>query len=710
MRLRDALDDHKRNRDHPTRFPGERRTTAGLFCGAGGRLLHVAPDGTLRDFGYPLSGRSGLADSSFAVRLDDPPSDLDWEADAVRQSDDGGAVIDLGAGDQSYHDPTSLVETVHETPIGRFRRLDAVVETGAGEAHVTRVAFDDADGPLDADASLLVGSTFAPEGRDARVGQLRHERAIEVFHDRERDFLAGAGGLDVIGGGLPAGPDAVLAAEPHERDADALGDRREEDHLGGHVVASVGFANGAAAVATLLTDREETERETALDALDDLLAEADSAAAVTELAADSEADVSLPPETPRSEAAVDDLRVLSLLSAPTGMRIAGPDFDPHYVHSGGYGYTWFRDDAEISGFLLAADATFDLGLDEWHRRSARAYLDTQLPDGTWPHRVWPRNGALAPGWANARIEALDDVEYQADQTASVVAFLARLLARLPAGDPLADDVAAAVDDGLDGMVASLAEDGRPVACQNAWEDASGRFAHTAARFLDAFSAVAALGPDRFDRAVEATDRAALLFDALDDLWVPDRGVFAVRERADGSLDDRLDSATFALADAHRAYAAIGEIDEVRRDRLVSHLTATLDGLYHDPDESDVAGLVRYEGDGWRQRGQGHEKIWTVSTAWGANAAGELASLLSAEDDARSEQFDRRARELLDVLSPDGPLSIAGGFLPEQFFDDGSPDSATPLGWPHAIRLATTALLDDRGALGDSDEDPVPADD
>jgi GH15 family glucan-1,4-alpha-glucosidase len=38
------------------------------------------------------------------------------------------------------------------------------------------------------------------------------------------------------------------------------------------------------------------------------------------------------------------------------------------------------------------------------------------------------------------------------------------------------------------------------------------------------------------------------------------------------------------------------------------------------------------------------------------------------------------------------------YLPEQFFDDGTPDSATPLGWPHAIRLATVALLDAEGLL------------
>ncbi|WP_435064281.1 glycoside hydrolase family 15 protein [Halobaculum sp. EA56] len=709
MRLRDALDDHKRNRDHPTRFPGERRTTAGLFAGAGGRLVHVAPDGAVRDFGYPLSGRAGVADSRFALRLGDPPAGLDRERPDVRETDDG-VVVAFGEGEQSYHAATALVETTHDTPVGGVRRLDATVDTAAGEAHVTRIAFEDPGRAADANASLLVGCTFAPEGRDARVGQLHHDGAVEVFHDREHDYLAAAGDLDVFAGGLPARPGAVLSPEPHGRGAESLGDRREEDHLGGRVVAAVPVVDGAATTATLSTDREEVDRETALSALSGLLDGPISERELGDMAAEADTSVSLPADVPRPDAAVADLRVLSLLSAPTGLRIAGPDFDPHYVHSGGYGYTWFRDDAEISGFLLEADARFDLGLDDWHRRSARAYVDTQLPDGTWPHRVWPRNGELAPGWANARLEAANDLEYQADQTASVVAFLARVLAELPEGDSLAEEVADAVDAGVDGLVESLDADGRPVACQNAWEDAVGRFAHTAARFLDAFSAVAALDDDRVARVGEARERADRLYAALDDLWVEERGVYAVSEYGDGGLDGRLDSATFALADAHRAYAAVGEVDGERLDRLVAHVRATVEGLRHDPAGSAVEGLVRYEGDGWRRRGQGREKVWTVSTAWGANAAAELSALLADEADDRAAEFAAYARDLLGLVDVGGPLSVAGGYLPEQFFDDGTPDSATPLGWPHAIRLATTALLDEREALAAGDGEPVPADD
>jgi hypothetical protein len=56
-------------------------------------------------------------------------------------------------------------------------------------------------------------------------------------------------------------------------------------------------------------------------------------------------------------------------------------------------------------------------------------------------------------------------------------------------------------------------------------------------------------------------------------------------------------------------------------------------------------------------------------------------------------FEARASQLLELVLPDGPLCLQSGYLAEQYFDDGTPDSATPLGWSHAIRLATVAHLE-----------------
>ncbi|WP_256403141.1 glucan 1,4-alpha-glucosidase [Halorubrum salinum] len=704
MQLRDALDDYKRTAGHETRFPGERRTVSGRFSGGDGRLVHVDGDGDLRDFGYPLTGQTGLVRARFGLSLD---GEVVWfDADATRQRYVGGA---------------PLVETTHETEGATVTRRDATV----GDAHVTRASLAvDSDVDLAAeDCSLVVYARFAPDGRDERVGQLRYDDAVEVYHADEHDFLASATGFADLRGQLPATFEEVLDDAPTELPRDRDDARYDEERLSGEVVVDVPFDDGVAAVGSLLTDRSETSREAARERLSTLLDDAiavgtDTGNRLVEAARETVPD--MPESVPARDSVVADLRVLSLLSAESGLRIAGPDFDPHYQHSGGYGYTWFRDDAEISTFVLDADDRLGLGLGDWHARSAAMYVDAQRPDGSWPHRVWPRNGALAPGWANARIEDGPDTDYQADQTGSVIAFLARARAADVEVDGLDRTLVAA----LAGLDETLAPDGRPVVCQNAWEDSIGRFGHTAATFLEAYSDLARHGegldaaaldadssatsrtdtdlPD--DLTAHAREQAARVFDAIDDLWVPDRGCYALRETAHGEIDDRLDSATLALASAHRSFDAVGDIGAERLDRLVSHVERVVEGLARETDA--VSGLIRYEGDGWRRAGQRSEKVWTVSTAWGANACAELAVLLDAHDDPRADEMFARARELLGCVSPDGSLCAPTGYLPEQFFDDGTADSATPLGWPHAIRLATVALLADADRLSPS---PVAAD-
>ncbi|WP_435094295.1 glucan 1,4-alpha-glucosidase [Halorubrum sp. N11] len=694
MQLRDALDDYKRNTGHDTRFPGERRTVTGRFSGGEGRLVHVDADGGICDFGYPLTGRTGLVRSRIGLAVGD---ELTW--------------LDEVETEQRYVGDTTLIETVHETDHGTVTRHDVTL----GDAHLTRATVDvgdDGHANVDpADLSLVVYARFAPDGRDDRVGQLRYDDAVEVYHAGEHDFLASDTGFADLRGQLPATFPELLDDAPTDLPRDRDGDRYEEERLSGEVIVDAPFEDGVATVGTLLTGREETTREAARDRLAELFDALDDPDALA--AAAGETIPSVPESVPARDSVVADLRVLSLLSAESGLRIAGPDFDPFYATSGGYGYTWFRDDAEISTFVLGADDRLGLGLDDWHARSAEMYVATQRLDGSWPHRVWPRNGALAPGWANARIEDGPDVDYQADQTGSVIAYLAQARAAGVDAEGLDGTLVAA----LAGLDETLALDGRPVVCQNAWEDSAGRFAHTAATFLEAYSELALHGdgldasaldpngdldpaalPD--DLAAHARDQATRVYDALDDLWVPDRGCYALRETPEGAIDDRLDSSTLALASAHRSFDALGgddgsdgAVDDERLDRLVSHVETVVDGLAHESDA--IAGLVRYEGDGWRRAGQLSEKVWTVSTAWGANACAELAVLLADRDDPRADEMAERARGLLAHVSPGGTLCEPTSYLPEQFFDDGTPDSATPLGWPHAIRLATVALLDDQ---------------
>ncbi|WP_435125779.1 glycoside hydrolase family 15 protein [Halobaculum sp. D14] len=661
MQLRDALDDYKRHRDAATRFPGERRSTAGLLTGQRGRLVHVGASGRVRDYSYPLVGLNGIERSRFAVRTDG----------RLRWLDDADAT-------QHYHADTDLVVTEHALPEGDVTQYDLAVDA----AHLTRFE-------TELDCTVVAYYGLAPDRQETQIGQLRHDRSVEVYHADEHDYLASTRPFEAVTGQTPAQFAELLGDDPVTHPRPVADGRYEEGRLSGDVVVEVD-ADGGATLCTLLTDVTDTPREAAVDAVDAKLARFDDAAAFVAAAEDRR--VAVPDDTPDRDAVVADLRVLGLLSAPSGRRIAGPDFDPFYAYSGGYGYTWFRDDAEISGFLRDAAEAFDLPLDDWHARSARGYLDTQRADGSWPHRVWPHDGRLAPGWANARIEGGDDADYQADQTGSVVAFLADYLPDAP--PDLASDIEDALVTAVDSLDDTLAADGLPVSCQNAWENMTGRFTHTAATFLEAYSAAAA-APLPDDVTAHARTQADRVYDALDDLWVADRGVYALR-LDDGALDERYDSAALSLAAAHEAYAAVGDVDAARRDRLVSHIEGTVDGLRRDPSPA-VGGLVRYEGDEWRRREQPAEKIWTVSTAWGAHAAATLAALLRDAGDDRADRLERRAESLLDDVGTDGPLATANGYLPEQVFDDGTPDSATPLGWPHAIRLATLAALRARPA-------------
>ncbi|MFB6244470.1 MAG: glycoside hydrolase family 15 protein, partial [Halobaculum sp.] len=58
----------------------------------------------------------------------------------------------------------------------------------------------------------------------------------------------------------------------------------------------------------------------------------------------------------------------------------------------------------------------------------------------------------------------------------------------------------------------------------------------------------------------------------------------------------------------------------------------------------------------------------------------------------------RAADLYELLEHGGPLTNDIGYLPEQSFDDGTADSATPLGFSHGYRLRATALLSAADAL------------
>ena len=676
MTLRRALDDYRRQREHPRRFPGERRSTTGTFSGLDERLVYVDRDGTHRDYSYELSGLGGVERSRFGIETVEGRTWLD----------------DVETASQGYVGKTAMVETVHDGGDLTVTQTDLT----AGAVHCTHVSID---GEFAEAPTLQAFFDLAPENQESRLGKLEHEDTIEVHHDRQHNFVSASTGVENVFGQLPEQFEELTAYSktvtfPRSQ---AGGAKYEDALLNGTVVLEVPLearedGTFSTTVVSLLADTGDTERTAALERIRSATERYDGRAALAEAARDQPA-VEVPADAPRRELAVADLRVLSLLAAESGAHIAGPDLDPFYVYTGGYGYTWFRDDSEIARYLLEADRHLGVGLGSWLDDSVAFYLDTQLDDGSWPHRVWAHSGNVAPGWAHARLEAGDDVDYQADQTASVASFLA---AYLRLGEPAQPgDIEAALELAIEGLDSTLEDDGLPIECQNAWENMTGRFVHTAATFLQGYAAIAR-APVEEDLRERAREGAEAVYEGIADLWAPEEEIFALRETPGGDLDARLDSGSLALAEAHREYAAIGEIDQRRRQRLVTHFEQTIEGLWRETDA--VAGLYRFEGDEWRRRVQDDEKIWTVSTAWGANACAQLGDLLTELGEDGAAAFYDRARTLFAEVDADGSLAMDNGYLPEQVFDDGTPDCATPLGWPHAIRLATVAQLDAVGEL------------
>ncbi|WP_418282130.1 glycoside hydrolase family 15 protein [Halorubrum sp. DTA98] len=719
MRLRTALTEHERRRGE--RYPAERPTTGGAFAGDDGRLVYVGTDGTVHDCSYPLSGvgavdrlRLGLAGSG-SVRWFD-------ELNRTRQHYDGN---------------TPLVETEYDAGRYTVHQFDLTV----GDTHLTHVELR---GAPPADAELVAVCGFAPDMVEGRVGNIVHEAAgpndgdvIEAFHRREHDYLTASTGLSAAHGRRQDTIAEILGENGDAFPRRGEIDDREDSHLTADVVVRAPFERDGRIERVTLANRavlDEDGRtgegggpwdpgENAPDVAESEAGErAERLARISRTAtayaeakdlreAAAERAPAVPADAPRRNLIASDLRALELLTAESGARIAGPEFDPFYSTSGGYGYTWFRDDAEVSNALLSASEELDLQADEELLAAAAFFCHTQDTDGSWPHRVWADSGEIAPGWANARIEGArteagpDD---QLDQPAAVVTFLSRLRRTTDLPANRRDRIDETLADAVEFLLETTDSDGLPRRCQNCWENAIGRFTHTAATYLRAFSAVARAPVDEElrDRAATAAADAA---DGIHNRWIPDAERFP--QRADGDdVDKRGDASTFALVNAVIEYAALVEEREgsgtapsaedpvdldVFVEEIEAHVRTTIRVLRRET--ASIEGLVRFVGDDWRTAEQGAAKVWSVATLLGAEAAAELGGFLENRGEDGESLFSD-ARELYALCGPDGALSNHVGLLAEQAFDDGDLDSATPLGWSHALRLTTTVTLARYGAL------------
>ncbi len=685
MRLTTALNEYKWARD--ARFPETRRTITGAFSGHGDRLVHVDENGSLRDYSHSLSGLYGIDRSRLGILIGD---ETRWfsELETIRQH---------------YYRDTRLFETEYDAGSFTVHQYDLTL----GRAHVTHVELR---GAVPLDAKLVAFVTLAPEGKEAGVGALIHDdggpdgtKVLEVYHRREHDYLAASTGLDEILGQRPERFAEILDDEPVSFPRQQATEQHEQTRLSGDFLVTAPLERDGRSHSTTLvsqlSDHSTVDRETALTDLRICAHEHTTADDLRE-AGRARTRIDVSESLPRSNAVRTDLRVIDLLTGPAGGRIAAPEFDPFYANSGGYGYVWFRDDASVSQHLLDASNRLGLETTETLEESAKFLCEGQLADGTWPHRVWATDGSLAPGWANANVERNDDSEeYQADQTATVTAFLATLLRerRSELSEEVTATVRETIHNAVDALESSIAENDLPDPSQNVWEDGTGQYGHTAATYIEGFAAVAR-APLRNSICERAKEGAERVLDGLDNLWDENLEAY-VMLLEDGNKHHILDAATLEFATALKEYDAIDDVSlsEAHLDRLTSHVSTTLDTLFRNPPGSHVAGIARYEGDRWRKSDQDGEKIWSVTTAMGALAAAHISVLLEDHGE-NGEAFLNRASNLYELIAEDGPMTNEAGYLAEQVFDDGELDSATPLGWSHALRLNVIAVLDELNAL------------
>jgi len=442
MRLTTALNEFKLARDE--RFPEESKTVSGSFSGHGDRLVHVSEDGALRDYSDSLSGLCGIDRSRLGIQTGD---ETRWFSD-------------LETIRQHYYRDTRLVETEYDAGSFTVHQYDLTL----GRAHATHVELR---GTVPQDAQLVAFLTLAPEGKDTGVGSLIHEnagpeesRVLEVYHRQEHDYVTASTGLSGVHGQRPERLNELLKNDPVYFPRRAGTERRDQTRLTGDFVVTAPLEqSGRSSSTTLisqLSDHDELSREMALTDIGICAREHTDASDLRTAARERtqfDADQSLP----RADSVRADLRVMDLLSAPTGGRIAAPEFDPFYQNSGGYGFVWFRDDASVSRHLLEASDRLGLETADILEESAQFLCDRQLADGTWPHRVWATDGSLAPGWANANVERNEEsAEYQGDQTATVTAYLATLL-RTRHGR-LSDDLTVKIRDTIVEAVDALSRD------------------------------------------------------------------------------------------------------------------------------------------------------------------------------------------------------------------------------------------------------------
>jgi len=354
-----------------------------------------------------------------------------------------------------------------------------------------------------------------------------------------------------------------------------------------------------------------------------------------------------------------------------GAFLAAPEFDPAFERSGGYGYCWPRDAAEV---VLALEG---VGLPEMGLRFLEWARVIQNPDGSWEQRYW-LNGERGPAWCT--LEGL----YQIDQVGAVLLATERLISALPSAEQrevlarfwpsvkkAADYLCRQIDPAL-----GLSRPGCDL-----WETFHGSFTYTNAAIWAGLRAASALGLAIGEpQAANHWDKTAILVkhSILQKLWA---GTFFARSiDLSGQIDPGVDSSILGVVDPFQMLDLENpcerEMVEACVETIVRRLSIEIDGK---------KGIGRFEGDQYLGGSAGG-----VNTLWLARVLLRLALAGQERDPARARQYQEEALEYIRVVKSRATLA---GMLPELIGGPGAARWAAPHGWTTASFIVNMLLLD-----------------
>jgi oligosaccharide amylase len=365
-----------------------------------------------------------------------------------------------------------------------------------------------------------------------------------------------------------------------------------------------------------------------------------------------------------------------MLNKETGAPIAAPEFDPHHIYCGGYGYCWPRDAVYIAAALDEAG---------YHDPAGRFYYfakSVQGRDGSW-HQRYFTDGSVAPFWGR-----------QIDQVGSVLwGYKHHYI--VTGDDTFLQDIWPSLAAGADYLSDSIQSNGLPAASIDPWEDTYSQGSYSAAAVcagLKAASDIAFLRGEKENFRHWLAASAMVKEGILKHLWSDRRSSFMRgvnrRIQENSHCDDPGDSGkVYTTKDPAGLYHFQWTDKDARIDAALLGLAYPFAIL--DPNDKKMAataraieeklwnlntgGIHRYEGDTYRGGNP-----WLITTLW--------LSLYHCLAGNRS-----RAEELYQWSLAQANQHL---LLPEQADKHtGGPAWVMPLNWSHAMFVLTHLALD-----------------